>query len=217
MNFQEDLQQQRQTHINLTCETQHNHIKNRRWKCSHRQDKWILLCFWCVWVIQAQSYTSLEAWQKGSKRAYNQQQAFLYVSDIQFEEMDNSSEKWRGVWWLQRLPCFQKSRDIIGIHPIADRIGGNHQLKDAFDSYEVTIFICVSSIDLYSTAPWKATVECVAWEINFDLIYIFIMIFKKSLLCSVNRCSWTVIIFYFSNKININERRTGHVHRQEQI
>ena len=46
----------------------------------------------------------------------------------------------------------QKSRDIIGIHPIADRIGGNYQLKDAFDSYEVTIFICVSSIDWYSTA-----------------------------------------------------------------
>ena len=47
----------------------------------------------------------------------------------------------------------QKSRDIIGIHPIVDKIGIQQ--------------------------PMEAAVECDAWEVNFDLICFFYYDFQE--------------------------------------
>ena len=44
------------------------------------------------------------------------------------------------------------------------------------------------------------------WFFNFDFQEIFIVL-----------CSWIVIKFYCTYKIDICEKSAGHVHRQEQI
>ena len=70
----------------------------------------------------------------------------------------------------------------------------------------VTIFICLSSIDWYLTASWKVTAERGAWEMNFDFMWFFNFDFQEIFIVL---CSWTVIKFYCTYKIDICEKKCG--------